>query len=309
MNLQEAYSILDLPPGTSADAAKKKYRELTKKYHPDVNKESDAEDKFKKINEAYQIVSTGEDTERKPNAPYPWSNRQAPQRVDNIELNKTISFKESVIGSKADLKYTRVVKCATCNGMRVVPQNNGCDRCGGFGVIEGRQGNMYFRSTCDKCHGRVQGKPCTDCRSTGSMSVETSVTVSIPGGIQNGMTLRLAGMGNFAGTFMGMEQMDQYTNVNLKVHVIEELGLKLEGANVISKIDISLLEALTGCYKKVNTINGIKDITIVAGTKNKEEVILPNLGVNGSGNQTVTINVEYPKDTEALIEALKKEIL
>ena len=64
MNLKEAYSILEIPQGTPPEDAKKKYRELTKKYHPDINKDAGAEDKFKKINEAYQVVSSGKSNDR-----------------------------------------------------------------------------------------------------------------------------------------------------------------------------------------------------------------------------------------------------
>jgi molecular chaperone DnaJ len=315
MNLKEAYSILDLPEGADESTAKKKYRELTKKYHPDVNKEPGAEDRFKKINEAYQIVSTGEDTERKQQPqyrgspfggnPFHGSPFSSVENVDNIDLTTAISFKESVLGAKREIKYNRNVKCGICMGRGMVPQNNGCDKCGGHGVIRGQQGNMIFTRTCDKCGGRVQALHCTECKSKGMITVETSVTVSIPGGIENEAILRLGGMGHFAGSFMNM---DQHTNVHLKVYVATIDGLKLQGSNVVSKTNITLLEALTGCSKTVNTVLGDKTINIHAGMKNKDEVIIPNLGVNGTGNHVVTVNIEYPKDTSLLIEALKKEI-
>src|SRR5579885_2283278 len=66
MNFKEACSTLGIAPDASADEAKKKYRELTKKYHPDVNKASDAEEKFKKINEAYQRFQNGDTPEPSP---------------------------------------------------------------------------------------------------------------------------------------------------------------------------------------------------------------------------------------------------
>ena len=98
MRLDEAYSILEIPSSSTPDEAKKKYRQLSKKYHPDINKEPGAEDKFKKINEAYQIVSTGKDTE---------ASRPVPQHnyPSNIDIRTTISFKESVLGCKQSLKF------------------------------------------------------------------------------------------------------------------------------------------------------------------------------------------------------------
>lgn len=303
MNLKEAYSILELPEGTDAEAAKKKYRELTKKYHPDVNKDPGAEDKFKKINEAYQIVSTGKDTEL--NTPY-WNSRpQSPFTHivnSNIMLNTTISFKESIIGSKTDLKYNRKVKCATCSGNGGIKKNNGCDRCGGNGMIVNQQGHSFFARTCDKCHGQVSVSPCNECKAEGSIMVETSVSVSIPGGIPNEGVLRLGGMGNYAGSIFNS---DQYTDVHLKINVTPISGLILDGMNVVSNLDISLLEALEGCTKKINTIDGIKDIYISPKIKNKDTVKIPKLGVNRQGDQQVIIGVNYPDDVSAVISTLK----
>lgn len=309
MNLQEARNIIGITDDSSSDEIKKKYRELTKKFHPDVNKESGAEDRFKKINEAYQIVSSGKDTE--PHIPQ-WNTRNASpfhspfQNISidaqNITLNTTISFKESIIGSKIDLKYHRKVKCSSCNGHGSIKQNNGCDRCGGNGVITGRQSHGFFMRTCDKCFGRTSVLDCNECKSSGTVEVETSVTVSIPGGIPNEGILRLGGMGNFAGSFANM---DQYTDTFLKVNVTPMSGLSLDGINVISNLDISLLEALEGCSKEVNTIDGNKTIIINPKTYNKDIVNIPNMGVNRNGSQHVIINVKYPNNIESLINNLK----
>jgi molecular chaperone DnaJ len=308
MNLKEAYSILELPQSATPDEVKKKFRELTKKYHPDVSKEPDAEAKFKKINEAHQVVSSGKSTDREeiqaPQGWNPFGGRQQHfvRQPENISLSTTVSFKDSVFGTKKELKYNRHIKCQDCNGEGAVQLNNGCDKCGGKGLIMGRQGNMIFSRTCDKCYGKVQVKECEACNAEGTVSTEAVVSVTIPGGVQDSNVLRLQGMGNYVGNFAGFA--DQYTDAFLQIKVTPEKGLGLLGQDVVCTLEISLLEALTGCNKTVKTLLGDKEVKIDPRSRNKDEVILPNLGVNRTGNQRVILDVKYPSDIGKIINVL-----
>jgi molecular chaperone DnaJ len=310
MNLKEAYATLELSEGASEAEAKKKFRELSKKFHPDVNKEADAEAKFKKINEAYQRIQKGED-DPVPMQSGGWGSHVRRQQVielENVEVNITISFKESVLGTKKDLKYQRQAKCQNCGGQGAVKLNNGCKKCGGKGQTVVRQGNMIAVTTCDQCYGRANLEECKPCSGQGLVHTDVSVNVSIPAGILNGTTLRLQGMGNFAGAmFMGLG--DQYTDAFLHVAVTPEPGLSIEGQSVISHLTISLLDALRGCERSVKTIHGQKTAKIKPGTRNKEEVIIPHCGVGGIGDQRVILDVQYPKDTEKLIGVLVDEVI
>ncbi|CAB4197075.1 DnaJ DnaJ-class molecular chaperone with C-terminal Zn finger domain [uncultured Caudovirales phage] len=312
MKLQEARDVLGVSAGASSDEVKKKYRELTKKYHPDVNKEPGSEDKFKKINEAYQCVSTGKSSEREENFnsgftnPFSnFSNKRQNVDVEAIDLKTTLSFKESILGCKKELKFSRNGKCINCNGNGYFNINNGCDRCGGSGNISGRQGNMIFTRTCDKCFGKSTSDPCKLCEEKGFVTTDVSVTVNIPGGIITGNILRLGGMGNYAGSFM---TMDQYTDAHLYITVTPDNDLSLNGTNVISTLDISLLDALRGCNKSVKTILGLKDIIIKPMSRNKDEVIISNAGVNGIGNQIVILDIKYPDNINKVIEILSNEV-
>lgn len=309
MNLKEAYSILELSQTATPEEAKKKYRELTKKYHPDVNKENGAEDKFKKINEAYQVVSSGKSTDRQdmhwqqPQSRQwsPFGQRQVMRQASNIEVSTTISFKDSVFGTKVEIKYQRGTKCQECDGSGEHVLNNGCQKCGGRGQITGRRGNMIFSQTCDKCYGRMQSEPCKTCNSEGVLEGEASVGVTIPGGIQDSQMLRLQGMGNFAGSFGPLEQ---YTDVYLRVKVTPEKGLTLQGSDVVSSLEVPLIDALRGCTKTVKTVLGDKEITIKPQSRNRDEVVIPHLGVNRIGNHKVILDVTYPKDVGKLIDVL-----
>src|ERR1700686_4748426 len=115
MNLQEAYKILDIPQTSTPEEAKKQYRKLAAKLHPDVNKEEGAEDKFKKVNEAYQIVSSGKSTDKEEVS---WQsvinnmggfgfNPFAKQKQYNgspIITNINLSFTESILGCQKEIK-------------------------------------------------------------------------------------------------------------------------------------------------------------------------------------------------------------
>lgn len=317
MDLKQAYSILDIPANTdrdeAKDMAKKKWKKLAATLHPDVNKEPDAEEKFKKANEAYQLVSSDKQDVDSFGGNYssgfdPFSmfrNNQGsgPRLAQNINTSIRITFAESVLGCQKEIKLNRQVKCENCNGNGKYAINNGCDACGGHGKTTRQQGNMVFTQTCSKCGGRTSVESCKSCNAKGVVQSEATLQVNIPGGVVNGNTLNLQGKGNYAGSF---GPMDQYTDAHLKVHVASEPGLSLEGSDVVNTIEISLQEALTGCSKIVNTIKGYKDITIKPKSRNKEEVIIPHLGVSGKGSQRVILDVKYPEDVSKLIEALNE---
>lgn len=317
MNLNEAYSILGLSSDASPEDTKKKYRELTRKYHPDINKDEGADDRFKKINEAYQCAITGKGTDPEPPArvpfnPFqgfvgipgmhnPFGGTQNIQPVENIVLNINISFKESVLGCQKEISFTRHGKCTACEGQGFIKLHNNCDKCGGKGQIVGRQGNMIFSRTCDKCMGQNIQSPCNSCGSAGNVNTQVSGNVQVPGGVISGNILRLNGFGHYAGSLMGE---DQYSEAHLHIRVDPIEGLRLEGQDVISEINISLLEALCGCSKPIKTIMGEQYVFFPGLTKNKDEIKIPKLGVNGVGVQRVITNVSYPDQIDNLINAL-----
>lgn len=291
MQRKEAYKILELPESASPEEAKKKYRELTKKFHPDVNKESDAEEKFKKINEAYECIKSG-----KSDSPSPWGKYI---HIEHINLNTTISFKESVLGTKKEISFKRKIKCQNCHGEGVYQANNGCQKCNGKGQISSKQGNFMFSRTCEKCMGKVATIPCSTCSSQGFLESLTNLDVSIPGGVSSGNILRLAGMGHYIASFLGMEQ---YTDTHLHITVSPDPNLKIEQMDVISTLQISLLEALKGCKKTTHTIQGEQEITINPLSRHKDEIALPNLGVNGVGFHRIILDVKYPDNLLSLLE-------
>jgi molecular chaperone DnaJ len=314
MNLKEAYTTLELAEGTSPEEAKKQYRKLTKEFHPDVNKDPDAEAKFKKINEAYECIKNGKGNERQPPARpsgNPFHRQQAVQ-LENVEMHVTVSFKESVLGCKREVKYSRYAKCSTCDGAGEVRLNNGCAKCGGKGQTVLKKGGMIFMATCPHCAGRTTAEECKACSGQCVVKTDVSVHVSIPAGVIDLNILRLQGMGHYVGSTTGFGAMmglgDQYMDAFCHVAVTPEAGLSIEGKSVVSTLNISLLDAIRGCKRSVKTIFGQSDITIKPQSRNRDEVIIPHCGVGGAGDQKVILDVQYPTNVDKLVGILTNEV-
>lgn len=306
MNLQEAYSILEIPQGTSPEDAKKKYRELTKKYHPDVNKDPDAEAKFKKINEAYNVIQKGEEPQHQFHGDHFVQRRKPRPNPEIVHLHAHISYKDSIFGCKRDFVYDRRNKCDECNGQGVYSLHNGCTECKGQGVVITRQGNMIMQQTCGKCRGKIPTEECKPCNGTGGVKATRTITVTVPGGVVDGNILRLEGMGNFVEVVNNFfNSGDAYTDAFVQLHIQPaEFKCTIKDNNLHVPLDITLLEALRGCTKNIKTLDGIKEIKIPQKTKNGHQVIIPNLGVSRTGNQIIDINVDYPQDIDSLISHL-----
>lgn len=306
MKLSEAYQVLELSPNVSLDDAKKQYKLLAKKWHPDINKEPGAEAKFKSINEAFQCIQNGQGNEQESFSGFgnPFGRSSNIVQLNNVEIHITIDFKESVLGCKKEVKYSRKSKCTSCEGNGEITLNNGCKKCDGSGRKIIKQSGSVFISTCSDCRGRNNVTGCTVCNGEGSIFTDVSVHVSVPAGILNNNILRLQGMGHYAGTFMGFA--DQNTDVFCHVSVTPDPNLSLNGKDVISNLNISLLQALIGGNHTVKTINGDREISVKPQSKNKEEVILPNLGVGYSGSQRVILNISYPTNIDKLINVLQE---
>ena len=234
MKLSEAYKELEISEKSTPEEAKKAFKKLAAKFHPDVNKDPSSESRFKKINEAYQCVQDGRSNEREMQSGWNPFHRQQVIELENINLYLNIDFKESVLGCKKEIKYSRQAKCQSCNGDGEIKLNNGCKKCNGTGQTTLKQGGMIFMTTCHECAGRSNTESCKNCNASGSTNNDLTMQVSIPAGIINGNVLRLQGMGNYAGSVMGV--MDQYTDAHCHIKVEPIPGLFIACGNAGTSI-------------------------------------------------------------------------
>ena len=325
MDIKEAYKTLEVDPNISDDELKSVYKKLALKYHPDRYEDKE---KFKVINSAYQAVSKYRENPAAYEAQYAprqhqgggfgfniqdildqMQNQQRGQQQQSydtrpIQVHTKISFKDSVIGVDKEITYKKNIKCESCDGNGKERVSNGCKACNGFGRMIRNQQGMSFSSTCDKCLGRnIKFNNCNGCNAKGVQSVDTTLNIHIPPGTPD--ILRLRGAGNFAGSAMfGDAYADTYLNINIE----KDKELRLDGADVIVNMNISLLDALTGCEKEVRTIYDMRMIKIPAKTKNKDVVKIDGCGIKQqNGKQVVILNIDYPENTEALIKFLNNK--
>ena len=291
MNREEAFKILELSPSSSEDEIKKKFKKLAAKYHPDVNKSDDADDKFKQINEAYSVL------QNKVNIPKPKLKFYQRFVAPNISLKVTISFKESVQGCVQNLTYDHFVQCSMCEGSGGDLKDTLCSTCGGQGVKVSRQGpNMFVQTTCPTCHGmRFEMQSCSSCHGRGAVKQSNSIEVRLPGGVKNKGTVSVPEQGNyfFNGLFAGTDHL------HLEVTVIPHEKFTLKNRDVEYILDVDLLSVLQGTELNVPTLDEDVKITVPKGSKHLDKITIPGHGVHekgAKGNQIVILNVKYPEE-------------
>lgn len=314
MNSFDAYKTLELNSDATEEQIKKQFRKLAAKYHPDVNKDPEAESKFKQINEAYNVL-TSKSSQESVHEDHFWSpftniningfggaDFFTQVQVNPISIDLNITFAESILGTTRKIPIERNIACNGCSGRKVHFSNEYCKACNGrrvFTKVETR-GNSKFQMTgpCIKCQGTGRDAiECTACSGKGTERSSSVFDVKIPGGIVNNSVLNMRG----AGDWVGMGYADAY----LKIQVEKDPDMSLRNQDVISTVKISLLESLKGTKKTVRTVCGDATIDVKPGSRNKDEITIPNYGVNRNGNHVITLDVELPEDTSKLIQFLE----
>ncbi len=346
MSSGDYYSTLGVPKGASQDEIKKAYRKLALKYHPDRNKgDKSSQEKFKEINEAYEVLS---DPEKRKNydrfgkqgvdsnfdfggdgAGYAGtgfedvfrqffgggfegfnggSTRTAGARRvyrgSSLKINQSITLKEASEGKKLRFKVLRQDPCGSCDGRG--GDWGTCSACGGSGGVTSGGGFFSFTRTCPNCAGGGEEitNPCKECRGTGLEAHKDTISVKIPPGIRDGMTLRVSGQGN-AGRNKG-PRGDLYVNVSIKPHP----AIRRSGDDLHTEVEIEFPEAVFGTSRKVETLNGERSVKIPPGTQAGTRLRLKNEGMpvlngSGRGNFFVKVQINTPKK----VSQREKELL
>lgn len=309
MNRSEALSLLELNNDATSDDIQVAFRKLAKKYHPDRNKDNpEAEAKFKEINSAYQYLNNPQPERHTHSSgnmdmndifsqmfrggnPFQNMRPQAPQSVGYT----TITFAESVLGTEKEIEIDQNKICKDCSGKGCIQESSDCGVCGGSGHKQAAfsRGNVQFIETCGRCQGTGKNlKPCNSCpNQCGFTSTKEKIHVRIPGGVQNDNVLRIPGS-------------------LIKINVVPDADMTLVEYDVVSNIEISLLEALKGVSKPVRTVKGEMNLKIPANIKNSNSVQVHGYGVNGQGSHIFNVKVNYPENDkiEELIKVLEKNV-
>jgi|ERR1035437_1271077 molecular chaperone DnaJ len=318
MSKRDYYEVLGVSKGASSDEIKKSYKNLVKKYHPD--KGGDVE-LFKEVAEAYEVLSNDEKRgyynnfghARRGNQQAEYGFRYTPPvRVgETMVLTIKLTLEEIYTGIKKIYKYKRNVSCSDCHGHGGSDSQN-CGICGGSGVImrviRTPIGDFPQGLRCQSCEGigLTYKTPCNTCNSTGLSSVEETVEVNVPTGVQEGMTFIMPGKGH---AIKGGGNGDLHINVMElphKVYVRNGSDLKM-----ILKLTYSQL--VLGDKIEIDTIEGNK---IRVNIPEHSDVGI-NLKVQGKGLKTynkesrgdivITLGISIPKQiSESAREMLTK---
>lgn len=359
MAKRDYYEVLGLSKGASQDEIKRAYRQLAKKYHPDINKEPDAEAKFKEINEAYDTLSDEQKKARYDQFGFDdptggagfggfggsgfsgfggsgfggfedifssffgggssRSNANGPKQGQDVEKNMTISFEDAVYGCKKKIRITVEDECTHCGGTGAYSKSDIkiCPKCKGQGRVFIRQQTIFGQSTvqttCPDCHGtgKIISKKCDQCNGKGRIKRTKDVEVTIPAGIDTGMTLRMAGCGE-AG-INGGPAGDLYITFTVTPHK----NFERDGQDIILNVPISFTQAALGDTIEVPTIDSPVNLKIPAGTQSETKFRLrgkgtknPKSASSGRGDQYVIVHVQTPTNLTSeerdLLEKLGK---
>ncbi|KAF5733347.1 dnaJ 1 mitochondrial-like [Tripterygium wilfordii] len=330
---RDYYSVLGVSKNANKTEIKSAYRKLARVYHPDVNKESGAEDKFKEIGNAYEVLSDdqkrsiydnyGEDGLKGSNMgmgdfgnPFDLFssifdgmnlNYDGPGNMvydgEDLIYNLVLPFKEAVFGVEKEIEISRLESCSTCDGSGVKPGTTPytCNMCGGQGqvVSSARTPLGIFQqvTTCSACNGTGEiSTACNTCGgSNGRISKSKRITLKVPAGVDSSSRLRVRSEGN-AG-IKGGNPGDLF----VVIEVLSDPILKRDDANILYTCKISYVDAILGTTIKVPTVDGTVELKIPAGTQPGAVLVMAKKGVpllnkkNKRGDQLVKVQVQIPK--------------
>jgi len=329
---QDYYEVMGVPRNASDEEIKREFRKLAKLYHPDRNREPGAEDKFKEINEAYQVLSDHEKRSRYDRygrvdvaegfpdfgfgglgdifesffggfgTPFGRTAQRVPQRGDSLQSHLTLSFNEAVFGCSKEVEIQRIEFCPLCHGIGSEPGTNPetCPDCHGAGQVKRVQQSIFGRfthiTTCSRCggSGTVTSNPCSQCKGKGRIKVKRKVMVKIPAGVDDGQRLRLDGEGS-AGLHGGPPG-DLYVTFSVKTHNL----FHRDGSDVLHELPINFAQAALGDEIRVPSLDGRVDLKIPPGTQNGKTFRFKGKGIpyidgKGRGDLLVEVAITTPQ--------------
>lgn len=326
------YEILGVSRDASEEEIKSAYRRLARRLHPDAARDDpDAEERFKEITRAYEILSDrakrqrydlfGDEREGAAGfsdisgisdlftaffgGPARGSRRRGPARGADVLAEVELTLEEAAAGVERELEVATLAECEECGGSGAAPGTfpTRCSGCGGTGEV--RQvsrsffGNVMTASSCPHCGGSGQEivERCSRCSGRGRVQVTETLTVQIPPGVDDGAHLRVSGRGQ-AGV-RGGGSGDLYVGINVTPHEV----FRRAGDDLACEVSVPMTVAALGGHVEVPTLDGSEDIEIAPGTQPGEVVTLkgrgmPRLDGRGRGQLVALLKVETPRDLD-----------
>ena len=337
------YEVLGVARDASADEIKKAFRKKARETHPDVNDGHDAEEEFKRINEAYEVLS--DDTKRASYDRFGTADpraggfsadmgdffgvedifsaffggvRSAGSRPNpngrDLRTQVVITLEEAATGVTKEISITHPATCPTCSGTGAVEGGSAtaCTVCDGTGQRRTQRrtiiGVMETATPCDACgaSGVVIDKPCATCSGQGRVTMADTVSVDIPAGVHDTMGLRVPGKGE-AGV-RGARAGDLLVTVRVSLHEV----LHREGDDLHAMAGINIAQAALGGSITVPGLFDDVEVAFSAGVHTGDTVRLRGQGMprmgGGQGDFIVHLDVKAPKKLSKRQRELLEEL-
>jgi len=344
--MADYYDILGIRPNATLDAIKGAYRQLALKYHPDRNPgDKVAEEAFKRVSEAYQVLSDPEKRQLydlygpaglngmdlggfggfedifasfgevfEDFFGFGRRRRRASRGQAGADLRQvvTLTMEEVLEGAEKELEVERRVPCRRCAGEGLEPGTKAqtCAHCGGRGQVSQSRGLLRVFTTCSACGGAgiVIPHPCEACGGHGMTRERRKMQVRIPPGVDNGNRLRLRGEGEAGRS--GGPSGDLYIEVQVAPHST----LTRQGRDLLFRTELSFVEAALGWEITVPTLNGQAPLIIPSGTQSGAVFSLkgeglPDLKHRKRGDLLVEVALHTPTNLTPRQEELLKKFL
>jgi molecular chaperone DnaJ len=246
---------------------------------------------------------------------------------ENIEVQTNISFMDAAKGVQKDITITPLVQCNTCtgSGLKKGVSKSKCKVCDGTGARVHNVQGFQMASTCGACGGAGTATPkggeCGTCNGNGAVRDRRTVTVDIPGGVEDGMRLRVMGEGDYppTGQSTNPSGSTQKGDLYVFIRVAPDNKFSRNGSDVLYTASIPLTTAVLGGEIPIPTLDGDVKVKVATGTGTGDKITLSGMGMKklnnrrgGKGDLRVEFKVQMPKylsvNQRTIIEMLADEM-
>ena len=322
--MSDHYETLGVQRNASSEEIKKAYRKLARELHPDVNPSEQAQEKFKSVTHAYEVL--GDEKSRRnydsggSEAGFGFGDifetffggggsrgpRSRAERGQDALLRVELTFEEAVFGVEKSIPVDTAVLCETCNGSCAKPGTSAqvCDICRGAGQVQTQVrsllGSVITSSPCGSCrgYGHIIPEPCLTCRGQGRVRARRDIELKIPAGVEDGLRLQLAGSGEVG--FGGGPSGDLYVDITLAPHQY----FSRNGDELICELEVPLHDAVLGTMVKIDSFDGEIELQVPAGSQTGDVIPIKGKGfgrlrASGRGDLLVSIQVKIPSKLDS----------
>ena len=343
--MNDYYQDLGVSRDASPEEIKRAYRKKARTLHPDVNPSPEAEEQFKKVSQAYDVLADAEKRRSYDMGADPYAAgaagfgqgfsfsdimdaffgggagasqrgpRSRQRRGQDALVRLDIDLADAVFGAEKELVIETAVVCSTCHGDGAQPgtSRRTCDVCGGRGEIQQVQrsflGQVMTTRPCMTCqgYGQVLVSPCFECSGDGRVRTRRTLKIKVPAGVDTGTRIQLGGEGEVGQG--GGPAGDLYVEINVRAHAT----FQRRGDDLHCTVELPMTAGALGTTLKLDTFDGSQELEVKAGTQSGDAMTLRGLGVThlrgtGRGDLIIHATVLTPTRLDEQQEELLRQL-